>query len=398
MCAMATSVGRYPSRNDDTQTTAQHNDKRQVDFAKIGIDSQVIYHQAQQIIRDFFLEQGVAEVTTPIMMDERLQETAITNFVFPAANRDKGELFLQASPELSMKQMLAKEHKDIFQMSKVFRRDEQGALHNHEFSMLEWYRIGFNLVQIKRELLYLLGELIMSLDFGGTKQRPSFLIVQHLTYAEIFQAQGISLSLTKEQIYDLALRKNLIDEDNEIKALAYDELLDLLFSKLITELPRTYLLSNKLESDGNTNEFIADEIMEMDYVSGEVKFHPAEKSIETIANNEDANADIITMVEDFPIGQAGFTQIGPSHKHSIPPNDQTEQVAYRFELIWHGIEIANGGLEASPDDIYLPSNILGETSEAMQANITLVKQRWQNLPQCCGVALGLDRLLMLISD
>ena len=92
-------------------------------------------------IRSFFRDRDVMEVETPILG----RSTAIDPHLISFVTRDNSESwYLQTSPEFHMKRLLAAWMDSIYQICKSFRQGETGALHNPEFSILEWYRIGFN--------------------------------------------------------------------------------------------------------------------------------------------------------------------------------------------------------------------------------------------------------------
>ena len=92
--------------------------------------------------RLFFDESGYFEVDTPTLSHERVIDPNIEPFVVPWSASKR--LFLQTSPEFAMKRLLAAGAESIFQLGKVFRHGELGRLHNPEFTMLEWYRVGDN--------------------------------------------------------------------------------------------------------------------------------------------------------------------------------------------------------------------------------------------------------------
>lgn len=93
-------------------------------------------------IRSFFDQREFLEVETPIIASEVIPE----NHIAPITT-DSGRGFLQASPELHMKQLLCRQSGAIFQISRAFRSDEIGDLHRQEFTMLEWYRPGDDMWQ-----------------------------------------------------------------------------------------------------------------------------------------------------------------------------------------------------------------------------------------------------------
>jgi elongation factor P--(R)-beta-lysine ligase len=113
-------------------------------------------------LREFFFLQGFLEVETPILsrdtvVDRHLDPFCVvidslssqpsppaptTSWCPPMGEGSSQRYWLQTSPEFGMKRLLAAGAKAIYQVSKVFRRDEMGPLHNPEFTMVEWYRIG----------------------------------------------------------------------------------------------------------------------------------------------------------------------------------------------------------------------------------------------------------------
>ncbi len=99
-------------------------------------------------VRQFFYDRDFLEVETPLLSEEIIPELHIE----PTAAKEK---FLQASPELHMKRLVAAKMPAIFQITRSFRNDERGPLHNPEFTILEWYRTGDDLqagIQLLDEL------------------------------------------------------------------------------------------------------------------------------------------------------------------------------------------------------------------------------------------------------
>lgn len=115
------------------------------------------------IIRAFFRSQGFLEVETPLQVPTVAPEKFIIPFTVNG-------WFLSTSPEMHMKRLLAAGYGKIFQICHCFRKSERGQLHNPEFTMLEWYRVGADYMQIiqdtERLLLALAGRLHL-----GTKIR-----------------------------------------------------------------------------------------------------------------------------------------------------------------------------------------------------------------------------------
>lgn len=110
-------------------------------------------------LRSIFAERGFLEVETPLVDDEIIPELHIEPFavgdyvlkgdrsIFSGAENGPVPFFLQASPELYMKRLLAEGLPAIFQATRSFRRGERGALHNPEFTIVEWYRAGDDMQQ-----------------------------------------------------------------------------------------------------------------------------------------------------------------------------------------------------------------------------------------------------------
>ncbi|PKN73425.1 MAG: EF-P lysine aminoacylase GenX [Deltaproteobacteria bacterium HGW-Deltaproteobacteria-10] len=97
-----------------------------------------------QNIRLFFINNNFLEIETPIRIPAPAPEEHIE--ALPS-----GDWFLQTSPELCMKRLLAADYPQIFQISKCFRDSERGKLHLPEFTMLEWYVAGFDYQQLMNQ-------------------------------------------------------------------------------------------------------------------------------------------------------------------------------------------------------------------------------------------------------
>ena len=106
-----------------------------------------------QSIRDFFGTRDVWEVETPILSQFAGTDVHLEPLTAIFSGRQH---YLHTSPEFAMKRLLAAGSESIFQICKVFRDDELGRQHNPEFSMLEWYRIGFDENQLMDEISDLL--------------------------------------------------------------------------------------------------------------------------------------------------------------------------------------------------------------------------------------------------
>lgn len=130
-------------------------------------------------LRDFFDDRGFLEVETPVLSAETVVDRHLDPFsvvVQPAtATRSERRCWLQTSPEFAMKRLLAAGATAIYQVTRAFRQDEQGPLHNPEFTMVEWYRVGDRLAE-GMQLLSDLGETLLG---RGPAER--------ITYREAFQ-------------------------------------------------------------------------------------------------------------------------------------------------------------------------------------------------------------------
>ena len=128
--------------------------------------------------REFFRERAVLEVTTPVALSATVTEVQIESIALSGPT----PRFLQTSPEYPMKRLLAAGSGDIYQVCQVFRAGEIGRLHNPEFTMLEWYRLGMDLPAIMAESAALGGALLAA---GGRGPVP----VEFLDYAQAFRRE-----------------------------------------------------------------------------------------------------------------------------------------------------------------------------------------------------------------
>jgi lysyl-tRNA synthetase class 2 len=177
-------------------------------------------------IRGFFQQLGVMEVDTPVCSPHGVTDPAIesfrTSFLGPGSPSGR-ELYLHSSPEFPMKRLLAAGSGPIYQICKVFRNGELGSRHNPEFTLLEWYRPGFDHHKLMTEVAELINFLL-----------PEPLAVQQLTYAQAFiEYLGFDPHhQTIESLRQCALDHRLNGAD-EMEHLTRDGWLDLLLSHLI---------------------------------------------------------------------------------------------------------------------------------------------------------------------
>ncbi|MBK5965007.1 EF-P lysine aminoacylase GenX [Thiocystis minor] len=280
-------------------------------------------------LRAFFAAAGVLEVETPILSQAAVTDPALASLSVGGVGPARS-LYLQTSPEFPMKRLLAAGSGPIYQICKVFRDDERGRLHHPEFSLLEWYRPGWDPWRLMDEVAELTRVAL---------QRPT-LPVERIAYRELF-LQRLHLdpwSATVEDLRGAALAAGIADAAS--LDLDADAWLDLLL---------THCLEAGLGRDG------------------------------------------MTFLVDYPPSQAALARIRPG---PIP-------VAERFELYLEGVELANGFQELT-DAV--------EQRARFQADLAQRRRRGQSepplderllaalaagMPECSGVALGLDRLLMM---
>lgn len=285
-------------------------------------------------VRAFFANRQVMEVDTPVLSQATVTDEHLhcfeTQYVGPEM-ASGGSLYLQTSPEYAMKRLLCAGSGSIYQISKAFRNEESGRFHNPEFTMLEWYRLGFDHHQLMAEVDQLL---------RMTLKCPQ---AEYMTYQQVFM---IHLSIdpldaSVESLVSKATEKGLADiARDEINK---DTLLQLLFSLCI-------------ESE--------------------------------IGQNAPC------FVYDFPATQAALARISPDD----------HRVAERFEVYFKGIELANGFHELSDvaeqrqrfEQDNLKRQRAGRPEHVIDTHFMAALEA--GLPECAGVALGVDRLMMLALD
>lgn len=286
-------------------------------------------------IRQFFAQREVLEVETPI-----LSQAAVTDVHLASVSAQRHVLgqqqthFLQTSPEFAMKRLLASGSGAIYQICKVFRDDEHGRKHNSEFTMLEWYRPNFNLKQLMLEVTDLLN-VVLAQRFGEV--RPTILSYKHafMDRLDLNPLKATLLEL-KQCAHRLGLNLDL-GEDR----LAY---IDLLFS------------------------------------------HFVEPSL---------GFDTPVFLTDFPPELASLAK--------VKQDEDGETVAARFELYIEGLELANAYDELIDAQV-LRSRFEADNAERAKLALPVMPideyllAALPNMPECSGIAMGLDRLLMIATQ
>lgn len=157
-----------------------------------------------QAVRSFFSSRGYLEVDTPLLLPLHIPETNIKPL-------SCGNLFLQSSPEMCMKILLAGDIERIFQICKCFRADERGDLHLNEFTMLEWYRKDSDYLDLMEDCEMLVRAIVNDCQTGGRQPQSANRKIslqgpwQRLTVGEAFRKYS-PVSLQE------AMTGNLFDE------------------------------------------------------------------------------------------------------------------------------------------------------------------------------------------
>ncbi|RDH84866.1 MAG: hypothetical protein DIZ80_05215 [endosymbiont of Galathealinum brachiosum] len=281
-----------------------------------------------QSIRAFFLQRNVLEVETPVISPAAITDPQLESF---STQFHQKEFYLHTSPEFYMKRLLAAGSGDIYQIAKVFRDDENGRNHNPEFTMLEWYRLGFDHHRLMDEIEKLLSELM-------ARGKVNF---QRLSYQQAF-----------------------------INQLEIDP-----FNSDVTQLKQCAKKFNIETPQGMDD----DRDMWLDWLM-----------VEKIA--PDFSKDSFTFLYDYPASQASLARL----------DKEDSRKANRFELFYGELELANGFYELTNADEqarrFESDNISRQQrgQELMPVDECLLGALKSGLPECSGVAIGVDRLLMLM--
>jgi lysyl-tRNA synthetase class 2 len=142
-------------------------------------------------VREFFAARGVLEVETPVLSSGSVSDPQIESLVTQVTGIH-GRFFLSTSPEYPMKRLLAAGSGDIYQVCRVFRDAERGRWHNPEFTLLEWYRLGFDDAALMTEVEILIAQLLAP----QRRLEPA----ERLTYAQALrQHAGVDAHAASER-------------------------------------------------------------------------------------------------------------------------------------------------------------------------------------------------------
>ena len=304
-------------------------------------------------IRGFFAARDFVEVETPALQVSPGLEPHL--HAFAVTLRDPGGVarprYLHTSPEFAMKKLLAAGEPRIFQLARVYRDGERSATHHPEFTMLEWYRAGSDyraLMDDCEGLLVACADAAgaSALTWGGRASDPRG-AWQHLTVAEAFRRHaGIDLMATAPdpQTPDVAL------------------------------LTRAAAAVGIAAHDGDDWESLFFRIF--------------------LARIEPAlGAPAPTLLTDYPISMAALAR----------PSPRDLRVAERFELYVAGLELANAFSELTDPveqrrrfetDLAKKQRLYGARYPIDEDFLAALGA---GFPDSAGIALGVDRLVMLLT-
>lgn len=171
-------------------------------------------------IRAFFAARHVMEVETPLLCPHAVTDRYIESFAVPTP---RGDYYLQTSPEYAMKRLLVNNSGAIYQICKAFRNEERSAQHNPEFTLLEWYRPGFDAEQLIEEMDALLQATIQTKPV----ERISY------QYAFLRELDIDPLDCTRTQLQQLIQRYDGGMTSDQLLASDKDGLLNYCFSQWV---------------------------------------------------------------------------------------------------------------------------------------------------------------------
>ena len=280
-------------------------------------------------LRAFFAHRGILEVETPLLCSSGVTDPALEPLMVARGLSLDAPRYLQTSPEYAMKRLLAAGSGPVFQISRAFRDGEAGPRHNPEFSLLEWYRPGFD---------------------------------HHRLMAEV--AELVCLCLGERPVHKMAYRQCFMD------LLAIDPFVAT--TRELEALARAHVDAGTMTGD---RDLWLDLLMS----------HVIEPQLE---------GPQLYFVYDFPASQAALSRIVET---------EGVLVGQRFELCVDGLELANGYFELADAvqqrERFEQDNARRRDSAQVQRPLDqrLLAALEHGLPSCSGVALGVDRLLMLYS-
>jgi lysyl-tRNA synthetase class 2 len=288
-------------------------------------------------VHDFFAADNVLEVETPALSPSATTDPNITNVPCRLSLDERTPLYLHTSPESCMKRLLAAGSPDIYQVCKVFRDGEAGTRHRPEFTLIEWYRKNYDLNAMMQETCELIEALCSTARIAPPHR-------DHYHYRDVFiQATQLDpLESSTGQLTECASRllPNAIDRR----------------------------LTGQLGNDRNGW---------LDLIMSYVVVPYLEP-------------DVLVAISHYPADQAALARLDPDDG----------SVAERFELFYRGLELANGYRELLDAD---EQRRRFEAEQSMRreqglpdaaVDEDLIAALKHGLPDCAGVAVGFDRVVM----
>lgn len=306
-------------------------------------------------IRRFFAGRGVLEVETPLLCraagtDPNLQPFT-ADFRLPGQTQGT-PLYLQTSPEFAMKRLLAAGAGSIYQICKAFRNEEAGRFHNPEFTILEWYQVGFGLEDLMDEV----DALLTCLFAGICELQPA----ERISYRDLFQ-RHTGLNPLQASIADFATcaQRHGLDEAEMLCGENRSVWLDLLFSHLVQ--PGLGRLKRPDDSP------------------------PPQRSAGVLSTIRPS------FVHSYPAFLPSLARKKPGEPEAVE----------RVEVFIDGVELGNGYHELA-DAAEQEKRFDADLSARREMGLALPPKDRRllaaldaGLPDCSGIALGLDRLLLL---
>ena len=281
-------------------------------------------------IRHYFATQGVLEVDTPALSRSAVSDVQIESLEV-RSGQCPGPLYLHTSPEFMMKRMLADSWPDIYSISRVFRDDEWGPRHQPEFTLLEWYRLDFDLGDIVDDAVRLIAT---ALD--APKLADSATVVD---YRDAFLSV-LALDPASASIRDMSAAANADADLVAAIGTERDDWLDLMMSTRIAP------------------QFAK---------------------------------DCLTVVRHYPASQAALARTCPVDA----------SVADRFEVFIGDMELGNGYVELTDAEEQSARMAADQASRERRGrpvrprDQALIDALRHGLPECAGVAVGIERLQMI---
>ena len=289
-------------------------------------------------VRDFFRGRDVLEVETPRLCASGVVDVHLEPLRVPGSAPGGEDMFLMTSPEHSHKRLLAAGSGAIFEICRAFRGGERGPRHNPEFTLLEWYRPAWNHLQLMDEVEALILHVLAGTAAVAALRDGPF---ARVTYREAFERSlGLDPFMASDADLAAAAVAAAVDVPDGMAGADRDAWLDLLLVTCVEP---------------------------------------------TLGNGSP------TFLLDYPASQAALARLRPTD----PP------VAERFELYIDGVELANGYHELTdPGEQRSRFEAANEGRRRQGKAVLPIDERFLEalevgLPACAGVAIGLDRVVML---